>query len=113
MDELKERVKAELRVKENDVRFRKYDTDFEKDVMLYLRNLAVWKERVGKQLETLQDSVIQLGQRVNSLGCANSEAFKQVKTVCERLANVTDETRENLDEYGGIITASTFNTLVI
>ena len=111
IDELKKQVKTELRVKENDVRFRKYESNFEKDVMLYLRNLASWKHKVSKQLEMLQDSVIQLGQRVNSLGCANSAAFQQVKTVCERLANVTEETRENLDEFGGIITESTYKVV--
>ena len=31
----------------------------------------------------------------------------------ERLADVTEETRQNLDEYGGIITESTYDNVRI
>ena len=111
-------IKKELRVKPDDCRFKGYSSKFEKDVMLYLRNLAVWKGYVNRQLDAFEERfnelnvmLCQIGQQVQKLGCANCEAYKQVKTVCERLAEVTEETRSNLDEYGGIITESTYDNV--
>ena len=120
MEDLEEQLKDELRVKPEDPRFKEYSSKFEKDVMLYLRNLAQWKHHASKQLDDIlvrlneQDVMIcQLGQQVRKLGCANCEAYGQVKVVMERLADVTEETRQNLDEYGGIITESTYDNVRI
>ena len=120
MENLEEQLKDELRVKPEDPRFKEYSSKFEKDVMLYLRNLAQWKHHASQRLDNIllrlneQDVMIcELGQQVRKLGCANCEAYKRVKVVCERLAEVTEETRNNLDEYGGIITESTYDNVRI
>ena len=120
MEELEQQLKDELRVKPKDIRFKGYSSKFEQDVMLYLRNLAQWKCHASQRLDDIlvrlneQDVMIcELGQLVRKLGCANSEAYGQVKVVIDRLADVTEETRSNLDEYGGIITESTYDNVRI
>jgi len=120
MEELEQQLKDELRVKPEDHRFKGYSSKFEKDVMLYLRNLAQWKHHASQRLDDIlvrldeQDVMIcELGQLVRKLGCANCEAYGQVKVVIEKLADVAEETRQNLDEYGGVITESTYDNVRI
>jgi len=118
IDALEKQLRDELRVKPKDTRFKGYSSKFESDVMLYLRNLAMWKHSVGTHLDVIQERLneqdvmlVQLGQKIERLGRANCEAYGQVKVVMERLADVTEETRCNLDEYGGIITESTYDNV--
>ena len=57
---------------------------------------------VSKQVDKLEDTVHQLGR-------ACGESFRQTKVVVEHLTEAVDGTRQDLSEYGGTITASTWD----
>ena len=75
--------------------------EFENQVMLYLRNIATKLINLDARLDALESNFMQ------GLHC-NSEAFRQTKVVCQALANETRETKEHLEEYGGVIESSTY-----
>jgi hypothetical protein len=64
-------------------------TPFEREVMRYLRNLAVKFHYLAEQMQTLQATVL-------SLGHANGTAYKQVKTVINELAESTSTVVDDL-----------------
>ena len=82
MEELEQQLKDELRVKPEDHRFKGYSSKFEKDVMLYLRNLAQWKHHASQRLDDIlvrlneQDvMLIQLGEKVEKLDLVSRDKF--------------------------------------
>ena len=70
-------------------------------IFQYLRNITSKVSVLFERIESLSDRVEKLGQ---SCGMA----FNQVKVACTKLAEVSDETRMDLAEYGGVIEGSTF-----
>ena len=82
--------------------------EFQKQVMLYLRNLASKFHHLSQEVEKVHarldvlESVLMEGFR------ATGTAFHQTKEVCNAIAQQTRETKENLEEYGGIIEGSSF-----
>ena len=84
------------------------DKNFEQQVMLYLRNLAAKFHHLSEQVAKVHsrldvlESVLMEGFR------ATSTAFNQTKTVCQAIVNETRETKEQLEEYGGVIEGSSY-----
>ena len=74
---------------------------FEKDVMKYLRNLATKMIHLSEQMDKLE-SIIMSGFQ------ATGRAFNQTKEVVNKLAQATEDTRNDLAEYGGVIEADSF-----
>jgi hypothetical protein len=74
---------------------------FEKEVMLYLRNLASKFHHLSEKLNRLE-KIMMAGFK------ATGTAFSQTKEVVNKLAEATEETRINLAEYGGVIEADSF-----
>ena len=77
------------------------NSKFEKEVMLYLRNLAA-------KFHHLSQKVIELKQIMYKGFRATGTAFNQTKDVVNALAKATEETRLDLAEYGGVIEADSF-----
>ena len=71
--------------------------------------LVDWQESVDKRLQHLGEKMEELGKVTVQLGRACGEAFKQTKVVVEHLTEAVDGTRQDLSEYGGTITASTWD----
>ena len=63
---------------------------------------------IVSQLDALRTRIAQLEKQTKNLGVANGEAFRQVKVVVEHLVEAVDGTRQDLSEYGGTITESTW-----
>lgn len=76
---------------------------FKKEVLLYLRNLAIKYNSMISRLDALE-ALMMKGFR------ATGECFNQTKVVCQAIADEARETKENLAEYGGVIESSTFDT---
>ena len=74
-----------------------------------LFEMAHWQGSVDKRLQDLGEKMERLGKVTIQLAKACGEAFKQVKTVVEHLTEAVDGTRQDLSEYGGTITASTWD----
>ena len=74
---------------------------FEKDVMKYLRNLATKMIHLSEQMDKLE-SIIMSGFQATGM------AFNQTKEVVNKLAQATEDTRNDLAEYGGVIEADSF-----
>ena len=70
-------------------------------ILQYLRNITSKVSTLFEKIEFLEKTVIQLGQ-------ACGMAFNQTKEVVNKLAEVTEETREDLAMYGGTIEADSF-----
>ena len=70
-------------------------------ILQYLRNIT-------SKISTLFNRIESLHERVDQLGKACGTAFNQTKEVVNKLAEATEETRLDLEEYGGIIGDSTF-----
>ena len=70
-------------------------------ILQYLRNITA-------KMSVLFDRIEALTERVNALGQACGTAFNQTKEVVQKLAEVTEETRMDLSEYGGTIEAASF-----
>ena len=64
---------------------------------------------LDERLRRMELSQKRMEKVVMGLGKANSEAFKQCKVVIEHLTEAVDSTRQDLSEYGGTITASTWD----
>ena len=77
------------------------NSKFEKEVMLYLRNLAA-------KFHDLSQKVVELKRLMYEGFRATGTAFNQTKEVVNALARATDETRMDLAEYGGVIEADSF-----
>jgi hypothetical protein len=74
---------------------------FEKEVMIYLRELPSKFHNLSEKLDKLE-KIMMVGFK------ATGTAFSQTKEVVNKLAMVTEETRNNLAEYGGVIEAESF-----
>ena len=70
-------------------------------ILQYLRNISSKVTTLFEKMEFLEKTVVQLGQ-------ACGMAFNQTKDVVNKLAEVTEETRMDLAEYGGTIEAASF-----
>ena len=70
-------------------------------ILQYLRNITSKVSTLFEKIETLEKTVIQLGQ-------ACGIAFNQTKEVVNKLAEATEETRLDIAEYGGTIEADSF-----
>ena len=70
-------------------------------ILQYLRNISSTVTTLFEKMEFLEKTVVQLGQ-------ACGMAFNQTKDVVNKLAEVTEETRMDLAEYGGTIEAASF-----
>ena len=75
--------------------------EFQKQVLGHLRNITTQLTNLGSRLDTLEYKFRQ------GIKC-HSEAFNQIRTVCQALANETRQTKENLEQYGGVIEQSSF-----
>ena len=76
----------------------KRETEF---ILQYLRNIT-------SKISTLFERIEALSERVEKLGRACGQAFHQTKSVVNRLAEATEDTRMDLAEYGGTIEAASF-----
>ena len=72
-------------------------------------------DKLLSTLEKILESVKNLNARVEYLEKvvtagfrATGTAWKQTKVVCQALADETRQTKENLEEYGGLIEADSF-----
>ena len=74
---------------------------FEKDVMKYLRNLATKMIHLSENMDKLEKIMMSGFQ-------ATGMAFNQTKEVVNKLAQATEDTRNDLAEYGGVIEADSF-----
>ena len=83
------------------------DTDNAIEALLF--QLAQWQESIDKRLQDLGEKMERMEKVTVQLGQACGAAFKQVKTVVEHLTEAVDGTRQDLSEYGGTITASTWD----
>ena len=83
--------------------------DKENPISALLLQLASWQESVDKRLQDLGLKLERREKVTIGLAKACGEAFKQVKTVVEHLTEAVDGTRQDLSEYGGTITASTWD----
>ena len=70
-------------------------------ILQYLRNITSKVSTLFEKLETLENTVVHLGH-------ACGIAFNQTKEVVNKLAEATEETREDLATYGGTIEADSF-----
>ena len=64
---------------------------------------------ITERLTAFGRQVAKLEERTHQLGVACGMAFQQVKTVVEHLTEAVDGTRQDLAEYGGTITESTWD----
>ena len=74
---------------------------FEKEVMKYLRNLATKMINLSEKLDKLEKIMMSGFQ-------ATGTAFNQTKEVVNKLAQATEDTRDDLATYGGVIEADSF-----
>ena len=65
---------------------------------------------IRERLTAFERKLDQLAKLIQKVGKACGIAFGQVKKVVEHLTESVDETRQDLSEYGGIITKSTWDT---
>jgi len=74
----------------------------ENELMLqYLRNIT-------SKVSVLIERMAELEKKVFALGQACGSAFHQVRDATVKLAQVAEETRMDLSEYGGTIEADSF-----
>ena len=78
---------------------------FEKNIS----NLNEKLDAVLKKLETQDRKISSLSKKVLQLGTSCRDAFRQTKEVVNHLSERQKELVSNLDEYGGVITESTFS----
>ena len=74
---------------------------FQENVMLYLRNLAAKFHHLCEKVDKLEKIMMKGFQ-------ATGMAFHQTKEVVNKLATATEDTRNDLAEYGGVIEAESF-----
>ena len=70
-------------------------------ILQYLRNITSKVSVLIERMAILEKKVIALGQ-------ACGTAFHQTRDVVNKLAEVAEETRMDLSEYGGVIEAESF-----
>ena len=85
----------------------------------HTESLKVMKKFVGRAaamekllvdlIKETNKRIFELGERVDKLGRACAEAFNQTKQVVSKLAEIQEDTRLDLSEYGGTIIDSTWN----
>ena len=81
---------------------------FERDVMKYLRNLATKFHYLSNKIDQIEKNQEELRTLIVKFGQATGIAFNQTKEVVNKLAEVTEETRMDLSEYGGLIQNDSF-----
>ena len=87
---------------------------FEKDVMLYLRNIVNKMINLSEKVNSLHNRIGVLESVLMDGFRATGAAFNQTKEVCQASVNETRSVKDNLEEYGGIIEGSSyFDTRVV
>jgi len=88
---------------------------FQKEVMLYLRNLAAWKhtfsegiKKLNNRIDVIEIKLCEILEGTQKLGRACHQAFSQTKEVINALSEEAKSTREDLAEYGGVICEDTW-----
>ena len=66
-------------------------------------------EKLDRRVQQTNQKMAVLEHKVISLGQACGRAFEQTKTVVNSLKDATENIGESLDEYGGVIEASSFD----
>ena len=75
-------------------------------ILLYVKKILARVMKIELRLETIE-------RKTHELGTACARAFEMCKVVVQELSEKQDEMTENLDEYGGKITESTFTLLTV
>ena len=90
------------------------ESKFEKEVMLYLRNLVNKMSYLTKSVDSLHNRIDVLESVLMDGFRATGTAFNQTKEVCQAIVNETRSVKDNLEEYGCIIEGSSyFDTRVV
>ena len=83
------------------------------EFLKFMKNFAGRTAAMEKLLVALiketNKRIFDLQERVDKLGKACAEAFNQTKVVVSKLAEIQEDTRLDLSEYGGTIIDSTWN----
>ena len=66
-------------------------------------------EKLDRRVQQTNQKIAVLEHKIISVGQACGRAFDQTKTVINSLKDATQNIGESLDEYGGVIEASTFD----
>ena len=89
--------------------------DFEKMGRRYFRNIANWKHvlsdelrGINNRLDMFEIKMAELLETTKKVGHSCGLAFKQVKLIVQELSEVTEQTRQDLSEYGGTMCDSTW-----
>ena len=82
---------------------------YESQLRDFLKGLSVWQQTVDRRLQDLGKGMVRLEKLTLEVGKACGEAFRRTKVVIEHLTEAVDDTRQDLSEYGGTITASTWD----
>ena len=83
-------------------------SDEEKELPGFEEEVLAKLEQMVRKIDAMQIQVGQLEKKTKSLGVACGQAFQQVRVVIEHLTEAVDGTRQDLSEYGGTITESTW-----
>ena len=88
----------------------------EKEVLKHLQSIISKLIMLNKRIHQLEHKHVQMEKIVcsgfayiNKGMRANSEAWKQTKTILTELANIQEETRDDLADCGGIIRECSWN----
>ena len=84
------------------------DKKFQTEVMLYLRNLTSKFHHLSEEVAKIHSRLDVLESVLMDGFRATSTAFNQTKTVCQAIVDETRQTKENLEEFGGIIEESSY-----
>ena len=93
--------------------------DKEKEVLKYLKNIVNKLINLNARIHQLEQKQVEMEKIVcsgfayiNKGMRANNEAWQQTKTIMSELANVQEETRDDLADYGGTIQESTWIKII-
>jgi hypothetical protein len=90
------------------------ESKFEKDAMLYFRNIVNKMINISEKVNSLHKRIDVLESVLMDGFRATGTAFSQTKEVCQAIVNETRSVKSNLEEYGGIIEGSSyFDTRVV
>ena len=78
------------------------------EVMLYLRNIVTKCINLSAEVKKLHDRVDVLESVLMDGFRATGTAFHQTREVCQAICNETRQTKESLEEYGGVIEGSSY-----
>ena len=74
-----------------------------------LNQVLVKLDKLDRRVQQTNQKMGVIEHKVLALGQACGRAFEQTKTVVNCLKDATENIGESLDEYGGVIEASTFD----